>query len=608
MAKKQQKMLNLNNISIGLKLILLLAIPITILIIVGILAVGALNQSDDSLQDLQLRVENVNTAGKLLDLVNNDYQQTLNEINNGILTWGDGRDNLELAATSIRQALTDYIAKKQIVKANTDDISKAASTFKQALKEGKRIVSAENRTWLELFITNDLPSLIKPLVVILQKQKTTDVEQADKSFNDAKSNTNSALTTAIVVIVLGLIIAGVWGYLVYQSIITPTERLSTVVKAISGGEYTLRTNLESTDELGQLGVALDALLDERLADLATVEEESEQLNESVIGLLMTVSKLSERDLTVQAMVTEDATGPVADALNLMTLETAEVLTEVTNIATVVQKASNNLTNQALKVKNTGAEQQTEISHTAESLANASKSLNLIADVASKANNLADNTVKTTKNSAKTVISAAESMGNIRDTIQETGKRIKRLSERTQEISGIVDVINNIAERTTVLALNASMQAAAAGEAGRGFAVVADEVQRLAESSRQATSQIETLIKNIVVETNETMSTMEKTIGQVINGTKLAEKAGQEMTDTLASTEDLVVSVAEISEGSRKQSVIAEGLLERAENIRTQSDITTLQLQSQLEQTSKLASYAKKLVDSVAIFKLPASSK
>ena len=596
MANKQKA---LNNISIGFRIVLLLAIPLAILMIVGILAVNALNQSESSLENLQSKVKNVNIAGQLLELIENDFQQTLNEINNGLLTWADGQEKLDTAGTQIRQNLNLYS------QTNQEKMNKNIQlSFSKALKESNRIVKAENKVWLELFISNDLPTLIKPLIYSLQKQKNADVKQAEQSFQNAKEKANRALVIAVITIILGLILAIFLGYLIYKSIVTPTQRLSTVVKAISDGEYTLRTNLDSTDELGQLGVALDALLDERLSDLAQVEQESEQLNESVIALLMTVSQLSERDLTAQAMVTEDATGPVADALNLMTQETANVLSNVKQISTVVNQSSRQVNHQANKVKELGEAQQKEIDYTAENLSAASKDLDNIANVALNANDLAKDTAKTATNAAKTVISATNSMKSIRDTIQETGKRIKRLSERTQEISGIVDVINGIAERTTVLALNASMQAAAAGDAGRGFAVVADEVQRLAESSRQATSQIEILIKNIVVETNETMTTMEKTIGQVINGTKLAEKAGNEMNQTLSSTQSLANSVVEITKGSKAQSIIAKGLLERANKIRVQSEKTGGQLLEQLEQTKNLAIYAEKLVDSVSIFKLP----
>ena len=600
MVQKRQTVFSLDNISIGRKLALLLIIPLVILMIVGFLATNAFNQSNQSLANLQAKVESVNGAGDLLDLINHDYKQTLNEINTGALTWQDGLERIDLAKNNILQQLKNHTSNQ--------DLSRAKRELKQSFAESLRIIANENRGELDLFVANDLSPSLQPLVNILEKEKTADVKEANKNFKLAKEKASNTLKITTTTIIMGIILTAVLGYFIYKSIVKSTTRLSKVVNAITAGEYTLRTNLTSTDELGQLGSALDNLLDERLADLSMIEKETAQLNESVISLLMTVSVLSEKDLTARAMVTEDATGPVADALNLMTFETANVLSDVKKIASVVRKESGQVNNQAAQIRQAGEQQQQDIAYTAESLSNASNSLSNIATSALDANNLASVTAETTSNAAKTVENTSKSIGVIRQTIQETGKRIKRLSERTQEISGIVDVINGIAERTTVLALNASMQAAAAGDAGRGFAVVADEVQRLAESSRQATSQIETLIKNIVVETNETMSTMEKTIEQVVDGTKLAEQAGDEMKKTLDSTKDLVASVANISTKSQEQAVIAEQLLDRAENIKDQSQETGKRLTNQLEQTKKLASYAERLMSSVSVFKLPEAPK
>jgi methyl-accepting chemotaxis protein len=196
------------------------------------------------------------------------------------------------------------------------------------------------------------------------------------------------------------------------------------------------------------------------------------------------------------------------------------------------------------------------------------------------------------------------MSEIRETIHETEKRIKRLGERSQEISGIVDIINNIAERTHVLALNASMQAAAAGEAGRGFSVVADEVQRLAESSRNATSQISALVKNIQVETNDTIATMDKTIEQVVDGSRLAERAGEQMKDTQDTTANLVKVVEQIAMASQQQARISNELREHALSIQSSSEETGRQLEEQVEETDRLVEYARQLIESVRVFTLP----
>jgi methyl-accepting chemotaxis protein len=199
------------------------------------------------------------------------------------------------------------------------------------------------------------------------------------------------------------------------------------------------------------------------------------------------------------------------------------------------------------------------------------------------------------------------MNDIRETIAETEKRIKRLGERSQEINGVVEIINNIAERTHVLALNASMQAAAAGDAGRGFAVVADEVQRLAESSRQSTSEIAGLVGNIQAETAETMATMNKTIAQVVEGTELAQAAGGQMESTQKTTAELAHAVEQIAKRSLMQARISNSLRDQAAQVQASTQETSAELKEQSGLTVKLVEYSGRLVDSVAVFKLPEAS-
>jgi methyl-accepting chemotaxis protein len=206
----------------------------------------------------------------------------------------------------------------------------------------------------------------------------------------------------------------------------------------------------------------------------------------------------------------------------------------------------------------------------------------------------------------TVTSTVNGINSIRENVHETEKRIKRLGERSQEISRAVNLINSISERTHILALNASMHAASAGEAGRGFAVVADEVQRLAENARDATSQIATLVSNIQVETADTVGTMSKVITQVVEGSKLAEEAGLQMERTKDTTEELVESVREIARKSVNQARITNVLKGRAEQIKESTQKTSMQLQEQNVQTGRLVEFAKGLLKAVQVFKLPIS--
>ena len=253
---------------------------------------------------------------------------------------------------------------------------------------------------------------------------------------------------------------------------------------------------------------------------------------------------------------------------------------------------------------TAESQQQEIERTAAELERASLRLVEISRLAARCNEAAEHASHTTQNAMQTVSNSLRGMNDIRDAIQETGKRMKRLGERSNEITGIVDIINTIAERTHVLALNASMQAAAAGDAGRGFAVVAEEVQRLAENARESTSQISDLVRNIQVDTNDTISTMDRTIAQVVEGTRLAEAAGQQMAENHKTTSELVDAVRQIAASSQEQAKISTDLRERAQTVVERTRATAQELVEQLRQTRNLVAYAKNLLTSVQVFKLP----
>lgn len=405
-------------------------------------------------------------------------------------------------------------------------------------------------------------------------------------------------TIIAVIILLGSIF-------LIRAIVKPLRHLQNMVAKLAAGDDSVRANLKSGDELEELANAFDNLLDERFSKMVQAGNENDLLNNSVVSLLDGVSSLSERDLTVRLPVAEDVTGPVADAVNMMATEMADVLHAIRDVAGDVEKAAQSVQVQGASVSEMATNEREIVNTTMTKLEDASKNMSRIAALAQKCNSIAANASRTTQDALTSVTNTADGMGEIRETISETEKRIKRLGERSQEISGIVEIINNIAERTHVLALNASMQAAAAGEAGRGFSVVADEVQRLAESSRQSTSEIESLVSNIQSETAETMATMNKTISQVVSGAELAKKSGEEMRTTQATTLELAQAVEQIAKQSLVQAQSSKSLREHAGQLVASTDETKLALDAQSKVTSNLAIYSKRLLDSVNVFKLVA---
>lgn len=405
--------------------------------------------------------------------------------------------------------------------------------------------------------------------------------------------------------VLGVfIVTMIIAFLMANNLTAPVYRLKSVMKKIASGDFEARVGIKSGDEFQDIGDSIDSVLTERVGSLTQIEDENEQLNDSIVDLLETVAQLAQKNLSIRAKVSEDITGPLADALNMMTNETSKVLNEVFRISTDVAETSNMVKSQSDNVLLLANTEQEEVDKTAEELKLAADTMSSIAKLAQTSNEAASEAIKTTVTAMSSVTDTVESINEIRDSIRETEKRIKRLGERSQEISTAVNLINNISERTQILALNASMHAAAAGEAGRGFVVIADEVQRLAENAREATSQIATLVNNIQVETNSTVTTMNDLITQVVGGSQLAEKAGEEMQATQATTAELVDMVQKISESAVAQAETSNQLKVRTDNIKESVRKTGRHLQEQTQYTDELVDQAMELVNSVGVFKLP----
>ena len=409
---------------------------------------------------------------------------------------------------------------------------------------------------------------------------------------------------AVTLLGLGLLIA----FSLLRSVTRPITRMQNTVAAIAGGDFSARSQLGGDDEFGQLSRAFDDLLDDRVSRMADAERENEDLNNSVVQLLQAVAQLSNKDLTAKAPVTANVIGTVSDSINLLSYETGRVLSEVTSIAAQVKLSTERVKRQGESVTATAAAERSDVERASENLANANKVMTQVAELAAASNRAAEQATSSTVSALGAVNESVKGMEGIRESIAEAEKRIKRLGERSQEITGIVNLINTIAERTHVLALNASMQAAAAGDAGRGFAVVAEEVQRLAESSRQATQQIAQLVNNIQIETADTINTVNKTISQVVAGSELAARSGQQMRETQQSTASLVELVKRITSSAQVQMKITTELRNRVHQIGASTEKTAAEILLQAEATADLSKSADRLVESVRVFKLPTTTR
>jgi methyl-accepting chemotaxis protein len=393
-------------------------------------------------------------------------------------------------------------------------------------------------------------------------------------------------------------------YFFVRHLTSPLKRLRQSIRKIAEGDLNVRTALTTQDEFGDISRGIDGVLNNRVSALMNIESENEQLNDSIVALLETVARLSQKDLTIKARVSSDMTGAIADALNLMTQETVKVLHQVTAVSASVAEASNLVKSEADNIVISAKKEKEEVEQAKRELTAAAESMTRVARLAVASSQAADEAIKTTRAARAIVTETVNGIDRIRDGIRETEKRIKRLGERSQEISGVVNLINQISERTQVLSLNASMHAASAGEAGRGFGVVADEVQRLVENTREATTQIGQLVNNIQAETSLVSNTMNNLISQVVEGSRAAEKSGEQMHTTEDTTAKLVQLVRHITTATVSQAKVNQVIQKRTGTILDSVSQTGTHLLEQSEHIDQLLEQTLSLVQSVGVFKLP----
>jgi twitching motility protein PilJ len=350
------------------------------------------------------------------------------------------------------------------------------------------------------------------------------------------------------------------------------------------------------------------LLRDARRKLTEQAEQNERNQAAILQLLDELADLAEGDLTVHASVTENFTGAIADSINFAIDQMRGLVSNINRVSVRVARAAEETQQTARSLANASENQAREITAASTAINEMAVSIDHVSSNAAESAAVAERAVAIANKGADVVQATIGGMDTIRGQIQETSKRIKRLGESSQEIGDIVSLINDIADQTNILSLNAAIQASMAGDAGRGFAVVADEVQRLAERSSAATKQIAALVKTIQTDTNEAVISMEQTTTEVVSGAKRAQDAGVALEEIESVSTSLAELIQNISNAARQQAASAGHVSNTMGVIQEITSQTANGTEATAKSVGALAEMANEMRVSVEFFKLPGDSK
>ena len=380
-------------------------------------------------------------------------------------------------------------------------------------------------------------------------------------------------------------------------------RLSDAFRDQRSRRWTILAVVGGLLTLGALYVGASAVIADARSREARSQAENRRNQEAILRLLNEMGDLADGDLTVRAKVTEDITGAVADSLNYTIDELSSLVTGVNRAASQVAERTQEARQVSEDLIAAAQRQSQEIEATSARLLEVSQVITEVAANASESSKVAERSLVAAEKGQTAVQNSIAGMNDIREQIQETSKRIKRLGESSQEIGEIVELISDITEQTNVLALNAAIQAATAGEAGRGFSVVAEEVQRLAERSAEATKQIGTIVKTIQSDTKDAVAAMEKSTQGVVEGAKLSDAAGQALTEIGDVARQLASLIQSYARQAQDQAASTMQVADSMQGILEITKDTTVGTQMTAASIQNLSEVANELKNSISGFRL-----
>jgi twitching motility protein PilJ len=421
-------------------------------------------------------------------------------------------------------------------------------------------------------------------------------------------NTGWAMTLAAGI--AGFVTTGLMGNLAFRQIRRTTKDLQSQFEAVRQGNLNVQATVYSEDEFGQLATGFNemtrvifATTNEATRKAQEQEEAKENLQRQVIRLLDDVEGAARGDLTVQAEVTADVLGAVADAFNLTIQNLRDIVQQVKVAAREVTKGATNSETFATALSSDALRQAEELAVTLSSVQVMTDSIQRVAEAAREAEAVARDAREIALKGGDAVENTVAGILEIRETVAETTRKVKRLAESSQEISKIVALISQIASRTNLLALNASIEAARAGEAGRGFAIVADEVRQLADKSAKSLKEIEQIVMQIQSETGSVMTAMEEGTQQVIQGTKLAEEAKRSLEDIIQVAKRIDILVRSITSDTVEQTETSRAVAQVMQSVELTAQETSQEAQRVSGALQHLVGVSRDLIASVERFRV-----
>ncbi len=477
------------------------------------------------------------------------------------------------------------------------------ATLQKQLKEfDKWFTEVTNTDRVIAAKASEYEDAVKRTEPVIKSFLSNAVANEAKATAKMKKTADLVLKAVIVVGAISVLLAILIAIRLSRGLTGQVNHIMDLLGEIGMGNFSARTKVVSNDELGEMATTLNAMLD-NITALIQSQEERDAIQESIMKLLEEISALTEGDFTGRAEVTEDMTGAIADSFNAMADQFSDIISKVKKATQSVDLTTEDVSQQTMALANKNIEQVKSVTEAVEAIEDMVASIREVARNAQTSAEVSKRSRSNAQEGAEAVSRTNRAMTEIREQINETARSIKRLGESSMEIGNIVQIIDDIADRTSILALNASIQAAMAGEAGHGFAVVADEVQRLADSSRNSTKQIDLLVKSIQTEIADVSNRMDESISKVVGGTQLADGAYEKLQEIEAVSRQLAELIEAITAATTSQVEISESISQTMQEVGEISRESSLSSQDTAASMNVLSKTARDLREAVEIFKV-----